>query len=185
MIKSLILVASLLISGLAQADLAPMQSRDFEVHKADVGDILGGILVGAIIGKIIKDSKKDKHQPAPEIATQKVRIPMHGEFAAGDNTIYLRSELRDRGIDLTNRRVKKVTLVAKSLKGQAEAYLLLGDTEKALKPIRTSKAGYPFQSDEKASYHRISWQADRDSSVIWQIHMHGLIRVQAVVVELL
>ena len=188
MLKSLILIVSLVVSGMAHGDFQSAGESHREVRQtASAGDILGGLLIGVIIGKILKDKKKKKKNkpvPKPQPITEKVRIPMHGELAVGSNTIYLRSELNDMGVDLRGRRLKSVTLVAKSKAGKGNATLQLGQTMKPTKGVLASQNGFHFHDESRESYRRIKWNANRDSDVIWQIHLRGRIKVKAVIVEL-
>lgn len=184
MLKNLVLVIAIAMSGMAHADFQTVQ--DSEVQKADAGDALGGLLAALILGKIIKeatDDDDDNHKPVAK--TQRVRIPMGGELAVGPNTIFLKQELRDMGVIPRNRVLKKVVLVAKSKKGNAQAYLQLGNKEKPTKTIGRSKNGFGFKANAKESYHRIQWNANRPAQGgPWQIHMRGRIKVKAVIVEL-
>ncbi len=186
MLKSLVLVLSLVLSGVAHGDYQSLEESSQDVQQfSDAEDILGALLIGAILGKIIKEkNKKDKKKPTPQPKTQTIRIPMFGELAAGSNTIYLRSELDDMGVDLRGRRLKSVTLVAKSRAGQGQATLQLGQNMKPTKTVSTAQNGLGFQSEAPRSYNRVTWNANSASNVIWQIHLRGRIKVKAVIVEL-
>ena len=191
MLKSLIVVISLVMSGMVHADYSDykMDNQDQQVVTADAGDVLGGLLLIGIIGKLIKDKKKKdkkkkKPDPKPEPITERVRIPMHGEVAKGSNTIYLRSELDDMGVDLDGARVRRVILVAKSKKGHGTATLQLGKKMKPTKDVLAAQNGYGFKTNARESYNRISWNANRTSDDLWQIHLQGRIKVKAVIVEL-
>lgn len=192
MYKSIILSMLLVFTSFAHADFQDYKdSQNQQSVKADAGDIIGGLLIGALIGKLIKDKKKKKkkkHQPKPQPKPQpeleRVRIPMHGEIAKGENTIYLRAELDDMGVDLHKRRLKRVILVAKSKRGKGKATLQLGQKMKPTKDVLAAKNGYVFHDEARQSYNRVIWNANRKSSDIWQIHLKGRIKVKAVIVEM-
>ena len=115
--------------------------------------------------------------------TRRVRIPFGGELFAGENTLFLKRELRAMGYNVRNAKLRKVVLVAKSRRGRGKAELMIGQNYKPVKTVGLAQAGYGFQSERPASFNRIRWNARGRTPGAWQIHMQGRIKVKAVIVE--
>lgn len=115
---------------------------------------------------------------------RRIRIPMGGEMFMQNSTIYVRQRLRQMGINTQGKKLRKLTLVAKSKKGRGSAYLQIGNKTKPMKTVDKDHSGWGFQSERPVSYNRVEWRAKGPTQGVWQVHMRGRIKVKAIIVEL-
>ena len=111
---------------------------------------------------------------------RRFEIPMHGKKFQGQSTIFLKQELKRQFPRLKIDRwdLKRVILVAKSKRGNGQAYLQVGRFDSRSEFID----GNRFDFQERGSFHRIPFEAPRRDQGKWQIHMQGKIKVKKVVV---
>lgn len=111
---------------------------------------------------------------------RRFEIPFHGELFKGQNTIFLKRELKNQfpRLNLKNWDLKRVVLVAKSKRGQGQAYLQVGGFDSRIEFVD----GNRFDFDNRGNFHRIPFEAPRRDNGKWQIHLQGRIKVKKVVV---
>lgn len=114
---------------------------------------------------------------------RRIRIPMGGEVFRGNNTLFLKRELRALGYRPRDMKLRKVVLVAKSRRGQGTAQLFVGPNAKPIKRVAASQAGLQFQNNRPRSYNRIRWNVNGRTQGPWQIDLRGRIKVKAVILE--
>lgn len=83
-------------------------------------------------------------------------------------------------LNLNNRELERVVLVAKSRGGNAEARLVVGRFDSRVEQID----GNPRDFRAAGSFHRIPFEAPNRDNGVWQIEMRGNIKVKKVIVTL-
>lgn len=83
-------------------------------------------------------------------------------------------------LNLDNRELERVVLVAKSRAGNAEARLRVGRFDSRIEQID----GNPQDYRAAGSFHRIPFEAPNRDNGVWQIEMRGNIKVRKVIVTL-
>ena len=111
---------------------------------------------------------------------RRFEIPMYGEQFKGQNTIYIKQELKKQfpRLKIAKWDLKRVVLVAKSKKGQGKAYLQVGRFDSRTEFID----GNRFDFQDRGYFHRIPFEAPRRDNGKWQIHLKGNVKVKKIVV---
>lgn len=113
---------------------------------------------------------------------QKVEIAFGDQHLQGENTLFLKQELKAQfpGIKLNRLRLERVRLVAKSKQGQGLAKLQVGSESTFAYTVGGSPSS--FLSTLPASFDRIDInRPGYDSEGVWQVHLKGNIIVRKVV----
>jgi hypothetical protein len=111
---------------------------------------------------------------------RRFELPMSGKQFKGQNTIFLKQELKKQfpRLNVAKWDLKRVVLVAKSKKGQGKAYLQVGRFDSRVEFIDGNR--HDFQ--DRGYFHRIPFEAPRKDKGNWQIHLKGNVKVKKVVV---
>ncbi len=115
-----------------------------------------------------------------------ITIPMGDQLFTNQtlNTVMLRQELQQMGINSQNFNLRGVRMLAKSQAGQATAQLRIGQNYKPAKVVQTAQPGFNFQDQRPASYNLIEWRQNGPTPGVWQILLNGRVKIKSIVVEL-
>lgn len=116
-------------------------------------------------------------------ATQKVELQFGDRHLQGENTIFLKQDLKDQfpGLKLNRLSLDKIRVVAKSKQGQGKAKLQVGNEETFIYQIGGDPGS--FSSSLPASFDRVDInRPGYDSEGVWQLHLKGNIVLRKVVV---
>ncbi len=114
---------------------------------------------------------------APE--TKRIVLEFNNEQFKQESVIHLKQEVKKLhpNLDFSQWDLKRVVLLSKSKKGNAEAFLKIGQYESAVESI----PGNQFDFDSNGDYHPVVFQSfSENDNGVWQIHMKGNIKVKRV-----
>lgn len=151
---------------------------------------LGALALVTVIGSTATASAADlggidarrPGRPGGPIAQQRLILEMGDAHYRGQNTIFLKREIKARypHLRLVNFDIKRVRVVAKSRHGRGQVSLMVGGVE----ADRATIYGTPqdFHVDRPYTFDRIVMQNFHRSQGAWQLALRGNIKVRRVVV---
>lgn len=114
-----------------------------------------------------------------------VVIPMYGQHTRGQSVLKIKQLIKQQrpNIDLSQMKLKKVTLVAKSKQGRGQATLVTGQSAGYPATVYGSPRG--FHSNAPRTYSEVSLRNTSGSSQgRWQVELRGNIKVDEIVVTM-
>ena len=114
--------------------------------------------------------------------TRRLQIPMYGEHMRGQNTIFLKQQIKDLypRINLRTSQLKKVILVAKSKHGNGTVALKVGHNTG--RDFVVDGAAYDFHYP--GNFSRVPIRNHFGSRGVWQLKLQGNFKIKKVVVVL-
>jgi len=114
---------------------------------------------------------------------QKKVINYDGEQFRGRNTLYLKRALKEQfpGINLRNKKLQAVVVMAKSRMGRGEATLTVGQQDSY--PQTVPGSPNTFRDYAGYTYSRIKFRNTGGSRGVWQVQLRGNIKVKNVIVK--
>jgi len=115
---------------------------------------------------------------------KKFVLHFDGQQFRQQGKIFLKQELqRQHGIRVSNFRLNRVKLVAKSRNGNGKAKLVVGQDQTQMKYINGSRRDFRYNGND--SWDKVNFRnPSYNSRGNWQIHLRGNIKVKRVVVFL-
>ena len=105
---------------------------------------------------------------------QRIFVPMNHQEFRGNNTIFMKRELRDMGYSPRNWTLKRVVLHGKTRRGRGTADLYVNNGFEGSRVVGQAKNGWGFNSTAQDSYNRVRWNnVDGRGRGPWQIELQG------------
>jgi len=121
--------------------------------------------------------------PAPGMRAERKILNYAGQQFRGQNTLFLKRALKNQfpGINLRNKKLGKVIVMAKSEHGRGQAFLVVGQQSSYSQQIPGNP--YNFQDYAPYTYTRMQFPVQGASQGKWQIKLQGNIKIQNVIVQ--
>ena len=146
--------------------------------------LIGLLLVGSASSVLAKRGDRFGRVDQSQSQVQRVVIQMGSQHFRGQNTIFLKKEIKQQNtyLNLQNKQIEKVIVVAKSKHGQGHATLSIGGEYLGREVIDGSP--YDFHNNDKYTFSRAVLEASNygQEQGPWQIKLSGNIKVNKVVV---